>query len=443
MSIINNTPSESYIKLGRISGEERFHRDLEALNNLGLEWSKPTAHHPYVRDYESAKSLLGEGKIGSVYEYTTAEGIRRAYKVIRPRDVPGFDSITAATDLRLSDFILDADQANRKVQAQTSRLSREGYGHITYPELKKSYEPCQNINIGSLLQWLPKRAQFMQLGDTSKLQEDLTKRIVGHRGGLVSLINDIAYSLNRSYVANHLTRVQAEQYATYYGLPISSIRTQQTEQNGHPLTVYQVPLLPFSKVFPDHVMTGINDEKQWFTVMELLKPSMGDTMQDVAKAFEKAASGNGQVDVAGIMRKVENTFNFDHLKTTSLMLDFIHILGLTLSDLKPDNITFDQQGNLLLADLSAMQKIGTPRLYGSPKYMTPGSLEDASNDKLVGRAEDDHYALNQIKLEWEEFLKTIPELTNRATMQKYMQGQQERKSDSEHMTMELINRGRK
>ena len=84
------------------------------------------------------------------------------------------------------------------------------------------------------------------------------------------------------------------------------------------------------------------------------------------------------------------------LRDVARTLDFIHSQGVVHRDVKPENVMFDEHGNVYLSDFGIAKAIGqrdsgvtvTGTVPGSPAYMAP---EQATEKDLAGSA--DQYAL--------------------------------------------------
>lgn len=123
---------------------------------------------------------------------------------------------------------------------------------------------------------------------------------------------------------------------------------------------------------------GVHDDVPFFVLQYLAGPSLGKHLD---------AAPGGRQSAADLT---------DWLPTVARTLDFIHARGTVHRDVKPDNILFDEAGNVFLSDFGVAKAMGPGTLdltdigtgIGSPQYMSP---EQALGKAVTGRA--DQYAL--------------------------------------------------
>ncbi|MGE0193336.1 MAG: serine/threonine-protein kinase [Planctomycetota bacterium] len=123
---------------------------------------------------------------------------------------------------------------------------------------------------------------------------------------------------------------------------------------------------------------GVHDEVPFFVLQYLSGSSLGSRLEETPEGREPASE------------------LFAWLPTVARTLDFIHARGTVHRDVKPDNILFDETGNVYLSDFGVAKAMGAGSVeltdlgtgIGSPQYMAP---EQALGHGVTGQA--DQYAL--------------------------------------------------
>ncbi|MEZ6007289.1 MAG: serine/threonine-protein kinase [Planctomycetota bacterium] len=123
---------------------------------------------------------------------------------------------------------------------------------------------------------------------------------------------------------------------------------------------------------------GVHDEVPFFVLQYLSGSSLGSRLEAALDGREPASKLS------------------TWLPTVARTLDFIHARGTVHRDVKPDNILFDEIGNVYLSDFGVAKAMGAGSVeltdlgtgIGSPQYMAP---EQAMGHGVTGQA--DQYAL--------------------------------------------------